>query len=159
MSIPSIKTSKQKVFARKGILEVLFMRAYFKQSKINCNAIYWINAVKACFDEHTKNTKWNWQNFVLVSCVLRQAHECRERQLVTITVTPINDNSSRCCYITGMMGLFALDDEACTQNYFLLQFNITGFIRYKLYTYLLCLIKPVTSNKLHWSYRFLHKAN
>ena len=47
------------------------------------------------------------------------------------------------------MGLFALDDEACKQNYFLLQFNITGFIRYKLYTYILCLIKPVTSNKLH----------
>ena len=31
------------------------MWAYFKQSKINCNAIYWIIAVKACFYEHTKN--------------------------------------------------------------------------------------------------------
>ena len=59
MSIPSIKTSKQQVFVRKDILEVLSMQAYSKQSKIDCNAIYWINAVKACFDEHTKNTKSN----------------------------------------------------------------------------------------------------
>jgi len=48
-----------------------------------------------------------------------------------------------------MLGLIALDDESCKQNYFLLQFNIMGFIKYKLYAYLLCLMKPVTGNALH----------
>ena len=32
-----------------------------------------------------------------------------------------------------MLGLIASDDEACRQKYFLLQFNITGFIGSKLY--------------------------
>jgi len=52
-------------------------------------------------------------------------------------------------YISSMLGLISLDDELCKQNYFLLQFNIMGFIKYKLYAYLLCLMKPVTGNALH----------
>ena len=160
MSIPSIKTSKQQVFARKDILKVLSMQAHFKQSKINCNTIYWINAVKACFDEHTKNTKSNWQDFVLMSWVLQQAYKRRERQLVTITVTLINDNSSCCCYITGMMGclLWTMKLARKITSYCNSTLQASSGINC-IHTYLLCLIKPVTSNKLHWSDRFLHKAN
>ena len=31
------------------------MLAYFEQSKINCNTIYWIIAIKVYSNEHTKN--------------------------------------------------------------------------------------------------------
>ena len=95
------------------------MLAYFEQSKINCNTIYWIIAIKAYFNEHTKNNE------------VKLTELCYES------------------YILGMLGLIALDDEVCKQNYFLLHFNTTGFIRYKLYAYFLCPMKPVTGKMLH----------
>ena len=86
------------------------MLAYFEQSKINCNTIYWIIAIKAYFNEHTKNNE------------VKSTELCYKS------------------YILGMLGLIALMMKlvskiiSCT----------TGFIRYKLYAYFICLMKPVT---------------
>ena len=66
-----------------------------------------------------------------------------------------------------MLWLIALDDEACRQKYFLLRFNITGFIGSKLYAWRLkmadwCPAMPLSGRTAHrggTSFSFRHPSD